>query len=134
MHQRSTHQEQLSIPTWETLHTWLRGRMQELVQWALEAEVTDLLGRVRYQRRAEVDALPGYRNGLEEASQADHARGTVTSRRPRVRGLEERFCSRIPPLFARRAKEVGELCRSGHNDPETGPHRPRVPLPSQVVV
>jgi hypothetical protein len=44
MHQRSTHQEQLSIPTWETLHTWLRGRMQELVQWALEAEVTELWG------------------------------------------------------------------------------------------
>jgi hypothetical protein len=48
MHQRSTHQEQLSILTWETLHTWLRGRMQELVQWALEAAVTELLGRVRY--------------------------------------------------------------------------------------
>jgi len=37
--------------------------MQELVQWALEAEVTELLGRVRYRRRGEVDALPGYRNG-----------------------------------------------------------------------
>jgi hypothetical protein len=34
MHQGSTHQEQLSIPTWETLHSWLRERMQELVQWA----------------------------------------------------------------------------------------------------
>jgi putative transposase len=63
MLQRRTRQEQLSIPTWETLHTWLRGRMQELVQWALEAGVTELLGRVRYQRRAEVDAFPGYRNG-----------------------------------------------------------------------
>jgi hypothetical protein len=49
--------------------------MQELVQWALEAEVMELLGRVRYQRRAEVDAFPGYRNGLEEASQAEHAPG-----------------------------------------------------------
>jgi hypothetical protein len=29
--------------------------MQELVQWALEAEVTELLGRARYQRRAEAD-------------------------------------------------------------------------------
>jgi hypothetical protein len=85
MHQRSTHQELASIPTWETLHTWLRERMQELVQWTLEAEVTELLGRARYQRRAEVDALPGYRNGLEEASQADHTprdgecTGTYTS-------------------------------------------------------
>jgi len=56
MHQRSTHQEQLSMRTRETLHTWLRERMQEPVQWALEAEVTELLGPARYQRRAEADA------------------------------------------------------------------------------
>ena len=30
-------------------------------------------------------------------------------RRPRVRGLEERFESRILPLFKRRTREVGEL-------------------------
>jgi transposase-like protein len=35
--------------------------------------------------------------------------GTVEIRRPRVRGLEERFESRILPLFRRRTKEVGEL-------------------------
>jgi hypothetical protein len=35
--------------------------------------------------------------------------GTVTLRRPRVRGLEERADGRILPLFARRTKEVGEL-------------------------
>ena len=35
--------------------------------------------------------------------------GTITVRRPRVRGLEERFESRVLPLFARRTKEVGEL-------------------------
>jgi hypothetical protein len=75
MYKGSTLQEYAVNPTWETLHTWLRGRMQELVQWALEAEVTELLGRVRYQLRAEVDAFPGYRNGPEEASQADHAPG-----------------------------------------------------------
>jgi transposase-like protein len=75
MYERTTLQGTPSIPTWEMLHTWLRERMQELVQWALEAEVTELLGRARYQRRAEVDALPGYRNGPEEASQADHAPG-----------------------------------------------------------
>jgi putative transposase len=109
MHQRSTHQEQLSIPTWETLHTWLRGRMQELVQWALEAEVTELSGRVRYQRRAEVDGVPGYRNGYGKPRKLTTPVGTVTLRRPRVRGLEERADGRILPLFARRTKEVGEL-------------------------
>jgi len=35
--------------------------------------------------------------------------GTIEIRRPRVRGLEERFESRILPLFERRTKAVGEL-------------------------
>jgi len=89
-------------PVEETLHTWLRERMQELVQWALEAEVTELLGRARYQRRAEVDALPAYRNGYGKPRKLTTPLGTVTLRRPRVRGLEERADGRILPLFARR--------------------------------
>ncbi len=32
--------------------------------------------------------------------------GTITLRRPRVRGVEERFESRVLPLFARRTKEL----------------------------
>jgi transposase-like protein len=35
--------------------------------------------------------------------------GTITLRRPRVRGLDERFVSRILPLFQRRAPEVTAL-------------------------
>jgi hypothetical protein len=35
--------------------------------------------------------------------------GTITIRRPRVRDLNERFVSRILPLFKRQTKEVGEL-------------------------
>ena len=35
--------------------------------------------------------------------------GTVRLRRPRVRGLEARFESRLLPLFRRRTREVGEL-------------------------
>ena len=35
--------------------------------------------------------------------------GTVELRRPRVRGLEQRFESAVLPLFVRRTKEVGEL-------------------------
>ena len=35
--------------------------------------------------------------------------GTITVRRPSVRGLEERFESRVLPLFLRRTKEVGTL-------------------------
>jgi len=35
--------------------------------------------------------------------------GTIKICRPRVRGLEKRFVSRVLPLFARRSKEVNEL-------------------------
>ena len=35
--------------------------------------------------------------------------GTIKIKRPRVRGLKERFESRILPLFARHTKEVGAL-------------------------
>ncbi len=35
--------------------------------------------------------------------------GTITLRRPRVRNLDERFESRVLPLFARRTREVSEL-------------------------
>ncbi|SNB72358.1 Transposase and inactivated derivatives, partial [Thermoflexus hugenholtzii JAD2] len=88
--------------------------MQELVQWVLAAEVTELWGRARCQRRAEVGALPGYRNGYGKPRQLTTPLGTVTLRQPRVRGLEERFVSRILPLFARRTQEVGELLPELH--------------------
>jgi hypothetical protein len=35
--------------------------------------------------------------------------GTIELRRPRVRGLEQRFESRILPLFVRRTEQVSEL-------------------------
>ena len=35
--------------------------------------------------------------------------GTITVRRPRVRGLDARFESQLLPLFKRRTEEVGRL-------------------------
>ncbi|MGD8237213.1 MAG: hypothetical protein PVH68_01560 [Armatimonadota bacterium] len=49
--------------TWETLEGYIRERAQELIQELLEEEVTELLGRGKSERRALVDAAPGYRNG-----------------------------------------------------------------------
>jgi len=56
-----------------------------------------------------VDAPAGYRNGLGEARQLTLGSGTVQVRRPQVRGLEQRFVSRVLPLFARRSAQVSEL-------------------------
>jgi putative transposase len=99
----------LSTPTWETLEAFARGRIQEFVQVLLEEEVTELLGRAKSARRAAVDARPGYRNGYGKPRHVALSSGTITVQRPRVRGLEARFESRLLPLFARWTREVGEL-------------------------
>jgi len=50
-------------PQWEELEGWVRVQIQEFIQELLEQEVTELLGRARYQRRAPVDGAQGSRNG-----------------------------------------------------------------------
>jgi transposase-like protein len=99
----------VSTPRWETLEAWTRARIQEEIQAVLEEEVTELLGRMKSARRAPVDAAVGYRNGYGKPRRLGLSNGTITVRRPRVRGLEERFESRILPLFKRRTEEVGAL-------------------------
>jgi len=94
---------------WESLEGWVRERVQGYVQDLLQEEVTELLGRGKSQRRPAVDALPGSRNGLGKPRKLTLGCGTITVRRPRVRALEERFESRILPLFARRTPAVDEL-------------------------
>lgn len=98
-----------SRPSWEELEEFVRVRVQEFIQEILEEEVTDLLERRRYERRTLVDSKPGYRNGHGKERKLALSCGTISVRRPRVRGLEERFVSRVLPLFERHTKEVGAL-------------------------
>jgi transposase-like protein len=91
------------------LEVWTRAKIQESLQAVLEEEVTELLGRVKSARRAAVDVPAGYRNGYGKPRRLALTNGTITVRRPRVRGLEERFESRVVPLFKRRTEEVGAL-------------------------
>jgi len=58
-----------------------------------------------------VDAPRGYRNGHGRPQRLTLGSGTVTIRRPRVRGLQERFESRVLPLFPRRTKAALDLLR-----------------------
>src|SRR3989449_7560066 len=69
----------------------------------------EVLGRRRYERREGVDTPPGYRNGFGKPRRLSLMSGTITVHRPRVRGLESRFESRLLPLFKRRTEEVGRL-------------------------
>ncbi len=98
-----------SRPTWETLETFAREQIQAFVQALLEEEIADLLGRARSQRRAAVDAPAGHRNGHGKPRRLAMQSGTIVVRRPRVRGLEGQFESRLLPLFQRRTPAVGEL-------------------------
>src|SRR5215207_997872 len=95
--------------TWERLEDFARAHVQRFIQSLLGEEVTELLGRTKSARREAVDTTAGYRNGYGKPRHLTLTSGTITVRRPRVRDLNERFESRVLPLFKRQTKEVGEL-------------------------
>jgi len=97
------------MPTWETLEEFLCGHIQGTMQRVLEEEVRAVLGRAKSERRAGVDPAPGYRNGLGKPRKLTLGCGTIEVRRPRVRDMEERFESRVLPLFATRGRQVDAL-------------------------
>ena len=109
MRKKSTESVEESRAEWETLEAFARQGAQRLLQRVLEEEVDELLGRGWYERRAAVDAPGGYRNGFGKPRRLSLSNGTITLRRPRVRGLEERFESRLLPAFKRHTEEVGRL-------------------------
>lgn len=98
-----------SSVVWENLEAWVRGRIQGYLQDLLEEEVTVFLGREKSERRAGIDGQGGYRNGYGKVRKLALSCGTVELQRPRVRGEEERFESRLLPLFVRRTEGVAEL-------------------------
>jgi transposase-like protein len=82
-------------PLPEILEEVARLGAQLLMQAALEAEVTEFLGRDRYQRAAACgDARPGSRNGYREVTVKTTA-GPVALARPKLRGTTEVFASRL---------------------------------------
>ncbi|WP_309669630.1 transposase [Gemmatimonas sp.] len=87
-----------SSPTWSTLETFVREQVQTCLQRVLDEEVDERLGRSRHARRS-ADAAVGYRNGHGKPRQVALMNGTITIRRPRVRGLDARLESCILPLF-----------------------------------
>lgn len=97
---------------YETLDRFGRMKVQEFLQGLLEEEARALLGRGKHGRRRKVspvDPPGGSRNGHGKPRKFSMMSGTVTVRRPRVRDLEERFVSKILPLFKRRTQAVGDL-------------------------
>ena len=82
-------------PLPEILEEVARLGAQLLMQAALEAEVTEFLGRDRYQRAAACDdARPGSRNGYRDVTVKTTA-GPVKLARPKLRGTAGAFASRL---------------------------------------
>ena len=109
MEQKTTTQSSLSSQMWERLDECVREQVQRFIQALLAEEVSALLGRRKSARRAPVDGPSGMRNGYRKPRRLSLTAGPMTGRRPRVRGLSQRFVSRVLPLLKRRPREGGAL-------------------------
>jgi transposase-like protein len=79
----------------ETLEQVARLGARLLLQSALEAEVTEFLGRNRYERRSRAKAArAGSRNGFAPFTVKSTA-GPITLERPKLRGTDMAFASRL---------------------------------------
>ena len=95
---------------WETLEGMVREKAQEFIQQIMEEEVTELLGREKSERRSTVDSAEGYRNGYGKPRRLAMSSGTITLRRPRVRGGDG---AAISHQDAPTGGIWGEPCRGG---------------------
>ena len=88
------------------LDTIAREGARRMLVMMLDAEVTEFLGRQRYER---TETGPGYRNGYGKGRQVTLGSGTVLVRAPRVRDSEASFASQVLPAWQRRSRAVQEL-------------------------
>jgi transposase-like protein len=110
MKEKTTAAESASRVCYETMEAHARSCVQRWLQELLEAEVSEFLGRAKSQRRGELEEpRAGYRNGYGKPRKLALTAGTITVRRPRIRNLEQRFESRVLPLFKRRSSELGAM-------------------------
>src|SRR5208283_5878499 len=98
-----------SSRTYDMLEEMVRLKFKEYIQYILEEDVEDFLGRKKSERKKLIDDTRGYRNGHGKPKKFVLMNGTITVRLPRVRGTEEQFESKIMPYFKRRSREVGQL-------------------------
>jgi len=97
----------------ETLEEVARLGARLLLQSALEAEVTEFLGRGRYQRRALArEARAGSRNGFAPFTVKTTA-GPITLERPKLRGTDQAFASRLLGAGVTRTNALESLVIAG---------------------
>ena len=94
---------------YEGLEAYAREKIRQHLQDLLEQEVTEWLGRAKSERKRNPLEQSGYRNGYGKRRRFTLSLGTIEIRRPRVRNLDERFESRVLPLFKRHTEQVRGL-------------------------
>ena len=94
----------------QVLEQVARLSVRLVIQAALEAEVTEFLGRDRYAR-GERDRA-GYRNGHAEL-QVKTTAGPVLLQRPKLRGTDQPFASRLLGKGVSRTNALEALVLSG---------------------
>jgi putative transposase len=99
-------------PLAEVLEGVARLTVRLLLQTALEAEVEAFLGRARYQRRTE-EHRPGARNGWQPPTAVKTTMGPVELQRPKLRGTDQAFCSRLFGAGVTRTNALESLVISG---------------------
>ena len=98
----------------KTLEQVARLGARLIIQTAVEAEVAEFLGRARYQRVAQVEAArAGSRNGFCPTTIKTTA-GPVTVARPKLRGVTEKFASRLFGAGVSRTNALESLVIAGY--------------------
>ena len=106
---RNNKKEEGSRVVYEELESLIRQKAQGWIQEILEEEVNEFLGRQKFERLSGLDQPAGYRNGYGKPRKFSLMSGTVEIKRPRVRGLEDRFESKVLPLFSRHSVQMKEM-------------------------
>jgi putative transposase len=95
-----------------TLEDVARLTVRLLMQSAIEAALDEFLGRVRYERRDDDDRA-GSRNGFQPPTVVKTTMGAVELQRPKLRGTDEAFCSRLFGAGVTRTNALEVLVISG---------------------
>ena len=89
-----------------------RVSVRLMLQTALEAEVDAFLDRGRYQRR-DPNGPAGSRNGWQPPTTVHTTMGAVELQRPKLRGTDQAFCSRLFGAGVTRTNALESLVISG---------------------
>ena len=86
----------------------IRRGSERILQQALEAEITDFLGRGHYERASDETPRSGYRNGYRDR-RLKTSEGTLTVRQPRLRDTDEPFASQLIARLGRIEERLEQM-------------------------